>query len=114
MHPASVPARLVEAGVPVVTGDAQTITYRAGNHAVTADLIVAERVSSPTLALDRSRSRTGHRIFVVCDTISAQARSALLAEGASTSASAVQANWCSLAPFTALLRWRAPPRRRRT
>lgn len=80
MHPASVPARLVEAGVPVVTGDAHTITYRAGNHAVTADLIVAERVSSPTLALDRSRSRNGHRIFVVCDTISAQARSALLAE----------------------------------
>ncbi|MEN4464256.1 hypothetical protein ABFV47_25140 [Mycolicibacterium fortuitum] len=81
MQPTSVPARLIEAGVSVLTGDASSITYRDGDHAVTADLILAERVSSPTLALGRNHRRSGHRILVVCDTISEQARAALLAEG---------------------------------
>ncbi|ASL22284.1 hypothetical protein LFT51_20540 [Mycobacterium intracellulare subsp. chimaera] len=79
MRPTSVPARLVEAGVPVVTGDARSITYRDGNHAVTAELVLADRVSSPASVLGRDRG-PGHRIFLICETISEEARSALLAD----------------------------------
>lgn len=82
MESTSLPARLADAGVPVVAGDAHSITYRAGGHAVTADFLVAERVSSPASVLDHLRRRSGHRVLVVCDTITDEARSALLHDGA--------------------------------
>lgn len=81
MRPASVPARLVDAGVPVVAGDAHSITYRVGEHAVTADLVVAKRVSSAAPVLNHVRRRLGKRILVVCETITDAARFALLGDG---------------------------------
>jgi hypothetical protein len=71
---ASAPAQLVDAGVPVVAGDAGSITYRVDGHAVTADLVLAERVSSAAAVLRRSTRQPGRRILVVCETISDAAR----------------------------------------
>lgn len=79
MKLASVPARLVDAGVQLVAGDAHSITYRVDGHAVTADLILADRVPSSAAVLGRVRRYPGHRVFVVCETVSDEARSALLA-----------------------------------
>jgi hypothetical protein len=64
----------------VLAGDAHSITYRMDGRAVTADLILAERVPSPAAALGHVRRHPGHRVFVVCETISKEARSALLAD----------------------------------
>lgn len=61
-----------------MAGDAHSITYRVGGHAVTAEFIVAERVSSPTLVLDHLHRHPGRRVLVVCQTITDKARSALL------------------------------------
>jgi hypothetical protein len=80
MQSASIPARLVDAGVPVVAGDAHSITYRVDGHAVTAELVLAERVASPAAVLGHVRRHPGHRVFVVCETVSDAARSALLAD----------------------------------
>lgn len=79
MQPSSVPARLVDAGVQVVAGDAHSITYRVDGRAVTADLVLAERVQSPAALLRHVRHHPG-RVFVVCETVSDEARSALLAD----------------------------------
>lgn len=79
MLSASIPARLVDAGVQVVSGDAHSITYRIDGRAVVADLVLAERVPSPTAVLNHVRRHPGRRVFVVCETISDEARSALLA-----------------------------------
>lgn len=76
----SVPARLVEAGIPVLAGDAHSITYRQGNRAVTAELILAKHVSSPTAVLARAHRHPNRRILVACESITRNARSALLAE----------------------------------
>jgi len=65
-----------------VTGDARSITYRIDGHAVTADFVVAEKVSSPAPVLDYLRRRPGHRVLVVCETITDDARSSLLRNGA--------------------------------
>lgn len=78
MHPMSVPARLAEAGIPVLTGDAHSITYRKGDRAVTADLILAKHVASPAV-LARVHRRHGRRVIVACESITQNARSALLA-----------------------------------
>ncbi len=78
MLSASIPARLVDAGVQVVTGDAHSITYRIDGRAVVADLVLAERVPSPAAVLGHVRRHPGRRVFVVCETISDEARSALL------------------------------------
>lgn len=80
MQLASVPARLVDAGVQVVAGDAHSITYRVDGHGVTADLVLAESVRSPAAVLGHVRRRPGHRVFIVCETVSDEARSALLAD----------------------------------
>ncbi|GLD03238.1 hypothetical protein [Mycobacterium kiyosense] len=80
MLSASIPARLVDAGVQVVTGDAHSITYRIDGRAVVADLALAERVPSPAAVLGHVRRHPGRRVFVVCETISDEARSALLAD----------------------------------
>ena len=80
MLSASIPARLVDAGVRMVTGDAHSITYRIDGRAVVADLVLAERVPSPAAVLSRVRRHPGRRVFVVCETISDEARSALLAQ----------------------------------
>lgn len=80
MQLASIPARLVDAGVQVVAGDAHSITYRVGSRAVTADLVLAERVGSSAAVLGHVRRHPGHRVFVVCETVSDEARSALLAD----------------------------------
>ncbi|MFA5710580.1 hypothetical protein [Mycolicibacterium sp.] len=80
MQSVSVPASLVDAGVQVISGDAHSLTYRQGDRAVTADLVFADRVSSPGSVLDRIRGRPGHRVLVICEAISSEARSALLAE----------------------------------
>jgi hypothetical protein len=77
---ASIPARLVDAGVQVVAGDAHSITYRVDDRAVVADLVLAERVQSPATVLSHARRHPGHRIFVVCETISSEARAALLTD----------------------------------
>jgi hypothetical protein len=82
MQSTSLPARLADAGVPVLSGDAHSITYRVGGHAVSADLVVAKRVSSPASVLDHLRRRPGHRVLVICETITDEARSALLHDGA--------------------------------
>ncbi|WP_459958354.1 hypothetical protein [Mycobacterium avium] len=82
MNSTSLPSRLADAGVPVVAGNAHSITYRVGGHAVTAELLVADRVSSAAMVLDHLRRRPGHRVLVVCDTITDEARSALLRDGA--------------------------------
>ncbi len=71
---------MIDAGVQVLTGDAHSITYRVDGHAVTADLILAERVASSAGVLGHARRRPGHRVLVVCETISTPARSALLAD----------------------------------
>lgn len=76
------PSRLADAGVSLVAGDARGITYRVGAHAVTAELLVAERISSAAKVLDYLRRRPGHRVLVVCETITDEARSALLHDGA--------------------------------
>lgn len=65
-----------------MAGDAHNITYRVGGHAVTAELLVAERVSSAAKVLDHLRRRPGQRVLVVCETITDEARSALLRDGA--------------------------------
>lgn len=80
MRSPSVPARLVDAGVQVVAGDAHSITYRLDGRAVTADLVQAERVRSPSAALGRIHRESGRRVLVACETISEQVRSALLAD----------------------------------
>lgn len=80
MLSSSIPARLVDAGVQVVAGDAHSITYRVDGRAVVADLVPVERVSSSAAVLNHVRRHPGHRVFVVCETISDEARSALLAE----------------------------------
>ncbi|UCA22962.1 hypothetical protein [Mycobacterium kansasii] len=82
MLSSSVPARLIDAGIHVVTGDARSITYRLDGRAIAADLVLAEHLRSPTAALNHARRRPGHRILVVCETISAEARTALLADPA--------------------------------
>ena len=82
MKSTSLPARLADAGVAVVTGDAHSITYRAGGHAVTAEFIITERMSSPAPVLDYLRRRPGHRVLIVCETITDEARSAFLHDGA--------------------------------
>jgi hypothetical protein len=64
-----------------LAGDAHSITYRVAEHAVTADLAVAERVSSAAPVLNQARRRPGHRLLVVCETITDEARSALLDDG---------------------------------
>lgn len=76
----SVPARLVEAGIPVLTGDAHSITYRQGDRAVTAEIILAKHVTSPTAVLARANRRPGRRVIVACESITPKARSALLAD----------------------------------
>src|SRR5882757_501945 len=76
----SVPARLVNAGVQVVAGDAHSITYKVESHAVTAELVLAERVPSPAAVLRHVRRNPGHRVFVGCETVSDEARSPLLAD----------------------------------
>lgn len=80
MQSASVPAQLVDAGVPVVTGDARSITYRMEGRAITADILRVDRVLSAANVLRRASRQPGHRILVACDIISNSARSALLAE----------------------------------
>lgn len=80
MQISSVPARLVNAGVQVVSGDSQSITYRVNNHAITADLVLAERVQSAAAVLGHVHRNPGHRVFVVCETVSDEARLALLAD----------------------------------
>lgn len=80
MTSASIPARLVDAGAQVVTGDAHSITYRIDGRAVVADLVLAERVPSSAGVLNHVRRQPGRRVFVVCETISDEARSALLAQ----------------------------------
>ncbi|GJO45766.1 hypothetical protein NJB1604_25130 [Mycobacterium marinum] len=80
MLSASIPARLVDAGVQVVTGDAHSITYRIDGRAVVADLVLVERVPSLAAVLGHVRRHPGHRVLVVCETISDEARSALLAD----------------------------------
>ncbi|WP_324688322.1 hypothetical protein [Mycobacterium sp. 94-17] len=64
----------------MVAGDAHSITYRVDGRAVVADLVPVERVSSSAAVLNHVRRHPGHRVFVVCETISDEARSALLAE----------------------------------
>jgi hypothetical protein len=65
-----------------VTGDAHSITYRVDGHAVTAEFIVAERMSSLAQVLDHLSRRPGQRVLVACETITDEARSALLHHGA--------------------------------
>ncbi|MGV0792118.1 hypothetical protein [Mycolicibacterium sp. XJ1819] len=79
MQSMSVPARLIDAGVQVIAGDARSLTYRKGNHAVTADLVFADWVPTPAAVLNRVRRRPGHRLLVACEAISDEARSTLLA-----------------------------------
>jgi len=79
MQHASVPARLIDAGVHVVAGDAHSITYQLDGRPVEADLFIAERVPSSSAVLGSVRRRPGHRVLVVCETVSDEARSALLA-----------------------------------
>ena len=80
MQLTSVPDQLINAGVPVVAGDAHSITYRVDGHAVTADLLRVNRISSAAAVLRRARRHPGHRVLVVCEIISNSARSALLAD----------------------------------
>lgn len=80
MYPASVPARLLDAGVEVIAGDAHSITYRADGRAVTVDLIVTERVQSAATILGRVRRHPGRRVLIVCETATDEVRSALLAD----------------------------------
>ena len=81
MQPKSVPARLINAGLQVVAGGAHDITYRANGHTVTAEFVVAKHVPSRAAVLRRARRIPGHRIFVVCESVSSEARLALLADG---------------------------------
>lgn len=80
MRSPSVPAQLVNAGVQVLGGDAHSISYRMDGRAVTADLILTERVRSTAAVLGHIRRHPGRRIFIVCETVSDEARSALLAD----------------------------------
>ncbi|WP_337958237.1 hypothetical protein [Mycolicibacterium septicum] len=64
----------------MVTGDAHSITYRIDGRAVVADLVLAERVPSPAAVLSHIRRPPGRRVFVVCETISDEARAALLSD----------------------------------
>lgn len=80
MRSASIPARLADAGVPVVAGDAHSITYRSDGRVITSDLFVAERVQSAGPLLNRIRRRPARRVLVVCQSITEQARAALLQE----------------------------------
>jgi len=78
----SVPARLADAGVPVVAGDAHSVTYRLGDHTVTAEFLVTGRLASPAPVREHLRHHPRHRLLVICETITDEARSALLDEGA--------------------------------
>jgi hypothetical protein len=78
MHPTSVPARLADAGVAVLTGDAHSITYRVDGRAVTADLVMLERLLSVATVLNRVHRHPGRRLLVVCETAADEARAALL------------------------------------
>lgn len=82
MKSTSVPARLADAGVSVVAGDAHSVTYRLGDHAVTAEFLVTERLASPAPVREHLRHHPSHRLLVICETITDEARSALLADGA--------------------------------
>lgn len=80
MHPASVPARLIDAGVTVLGGTATEITYKVGHTVVTADLFVFERLVSAEPVLQYHDRVPRRRVLVVCQSISDQARSQLLIE----------------------------------
>ncbi|MDP7739687.1 hypothetical protein [Mycobacterium paragordonae] len=82
MYPSSVPARLIDAGVQVLAGDARSITYRLNGRAIAADIVLAEHVRNPATVLNHMHRRPGHRILVVCEAISNEARTALLADPA--------------------------------
>lgn len=82
MSPSSVPARLIDAGVQVLAGDARSITYRLNGRAIAADIVLAEHVRTPATVLNHMHRRPGHRILVVCEAISNEARTALLADPA--------------------------------
>lgn len=71
---------MIDAGVQVLAGDAHSITYRADGHTVRAHLVLAGRVSYAAAVLGHVRRHPGHRVLVVCETISTPARSALLAD----------------------------------
>ncbi len=77
--PRSVPARLLEAGVTIIAGDAADITYKVGDRHITADLAIFDHLSSAAPVLQRIHRRPARRILVACQSIAEPARRALLA-----------------------------------
>lgn len=65
MHPTSVPARPLEAGVTVVGGTATDIAYKVGHRLVTADLLVLERVTSAEPVLHYLHRHPDRRLLIV-------------------------------------------------
>lgn len=78
MRAHSLPARLADAGVQVVAGDAHNITYRVNRRTTTAVLVIADHVSSIASVLNRVRRSPHDRVMIVCETITDQARAAAL------------------------------------